>query len=169
MSTATLPESVVEPPEPVPHRRRRWTVIVVVLALLAGGFVGHHLLTGKKADIRSETTVVDAEGLAARYGIQVSLLAVTAAGGLIEFRYQVVDPDKADPLRHDLKLLPALVVEHSGATLVLSSLPHSHGRGTRLGGTYFLLFPNARNAIHRGDLVTLVIGDVRLEHLEAQG
>ena len=39
--------------------------------------------------------------MAARYGIDVTLVAVTAAGGLIEFRYQVVDPDKADRVVHD--------------------------------------------------------------------
>ncbi len=168
MSTATLPDADVQPEDPAPPRRWRWAVLVLVLALLAGGFAARGLWAEQKADIRSGTTLVDADGLAARYGVKVTLLAVTAAGGLVELRYQVVDPDKADALRHDLELVPAIVVEDTGATLVLSSLPHNHGE-TRLGGTYFFLFPNAQNALHAGTLVTLVVGDVRLEHVKAQG
>ena len=107
--------------------------------------------------------------MAARYGIDVTLVAVTAAGGLIELRYQVVDPDKADRVVHDRALAPALVVEGTGQTLVMAAPPHHHGAELQLGGTYFFLMANARNAIHRGDEVTLVIGDARLEHITAQG
>jgi hypothetical protein len=167
MTTATLPPVDVDPAEPVRHRRR-WVALVLAVLLLAGGLAVRAWSSEDKADIRAGTTLVDADGLAARYGIEVSLIAVTAAGGLIEFRYQVVDPDKADPVRHDDGLLPAMVVEDSGATLVLRSPPHHHATETRLGGTYFVLFPNAANAIHGGSLVTVVIGDVRMEHIEAQ-
>ena len=67
---------------PAPSRRWRWAVLVLVLALLAGGFAARGLWAEQKADIRSGTTLVDADGLAARYGVKVTLLAVTAAGGL---------------------------------------------------------------------------------------
>ena len=103
------------------------------------------------------------------HGIDVNLIAVTAAGGLIEFRYQVVDPDKAARLLHDAKLAPAFVVEETGETLVMSSPPHSTAAELRLGGTYFFLMANAHNALHRGSTVTLVIGDPRVEHLTVQG
>ncbi|MEO8108294.1 MAG: hypothetical protein ABI720_13375, partial [Actinomycetes bacterium] len=124
---------------------------------------------GRAADIRSGTEVVTAEGLAAKYGIDVTLIGVTAAGGMIDFRYQVVDPDKADPVVHDLDLFPKLIVEDTGATLILRSLPHSHNQKLELGGNYFFLMPNAQNAITAGSAVTLVIGDVRLEHVIVQG
>ncbi len=147
-------------------RRRRWAVVVLVLLLVLGAWAWR---AQRGTDIRAGTTPVDTVGMAARYGIDVSLVAVTAAGGLLELRYQVVDPDKADRLIHDSALAPALVVETTGATLVMSSPPHHHGTELQLGGTYFFLMANARNAVHRGDRVTLVIGDARLEHLEAQG
>ena len=62
-----------------------------------------------------------------------------------------------------------LVVEDTGETLVLSSPPHHHATELQLGGTYFFLIANAHNAIQPGARVTLVIGDVRLEHIVAQG
>ncbi len=167
MTTETMQAQA--PPEGRPRRRRRRRplLVVVVVALLVGGALARGVWAGPD-DIRSGTRLVDDDGMAAEYGIKVNLLALVAAGGLVELRYQVVDPDKADPLLHDDDLRPAIVVEDSGATLVLTSSKHHHSTETDLGGTYFLLFANAHNAIHRGDRVTLVLGDVRLEHLEAQ-
>ena len=175
MTTETLaPEAPAPPPVSVDRRgrrgRRRLVVLAAVLLLVAVGGGGvqawrQHLAS----DVRNGTTLVTADGMAARYGIDVDLLAVTAAGGLVELRYQVVDPDKAAPLVHDPDLSPALVVEGSGKTLVMSTPPHHHGTELQLGGTYFFLMANAESALHKGDRVTLVIGDARLEHLEMQG
>ncbi|MCW2761543.1 MAG: hypothetical protein JWR85_1744 [Marmoricola sp.] len=152
-----------------PTRKRGRVIILVLLALVAGGLGVRGWWSHRPADIRSDTTLVDAQGMAARYGIRVSLIAVTAAGGLVEFRYQVVDPDKADRIVHDRELAPAFVVEETGATLVMSSPPHHHGAELKLGGTYYFLLANAHSAVRRGSHVTLVIGDARLEHVLAQG
>lgn len=168
MTTVTMPAPSAGP-VPRPPRRRRWVALGAVVLLVLGGLVGRGWWSSGEADIRDGTTVVTEDGMAARYGIDVTLVAVTAAGGLVELRYQVVDPDKADRVVHDRALSPALVVEHSGQTLVMAAPPHHHGAELRLGGTYFFLMANARNAIHRGDEVTLVIGDARLEHITAQG
>jgi len=174
MTTDILPESDTRPesnPDEPKQRpgRRRLVLIAVVAVLLLGVSTGAAFAwwPGQKADVRAGTTLVTAEGMAARYGIDVNLIGVTAAGGLIEFRYQVVDPDKADRMIHDTTLLPIVVVEDTGATMVISR-PH-HASELELGGTYFFLFANSHNAIHPGSLVTLVLGDSRLEHIEARG
>jgi hypothetical protein len=171
MITDTVPESNVEP-ESADQKKlpRRWRVlaigVVAVLAVGAGVSGALGWWPGQKADVRAGTTLVTAEGMAARYGIDVNLIGVTAAGGLIEFRYQVVDPDKADRMIHDEKLLPIVVVEDSGATMVISR-PH-HASEIKLGATYFFLFANSHNAIHAGSKLTLVMGDSRIEHIVAQ-
>ena len=169
MITDTRPEVSGDLPEMPPRRRSRWLAIGLVVLLVAGVLGVKALWPEKKVDVRAGTTLVGAEGMAARHGINVTLIGTTAAGGLIDFRYQVVDPDKANLIIHDIDLLPKLVVEDSGATLALTSLPHHSATDLELGGTYFFLFANANNAIRRGALVTLVIGDVRLEHIVAQG
>ncbi len=129
MTTDTLPRVSEEPPaaEKTPSRRRRWVVIVLAVLLVAG--IGARTWwPSHAADIRDGTTAVDVQGMAAHYGIDVSLIGVTAAGGLIELRYQVVDPDKASPIIHDPALSPALVVEDSGSDTAdgLTS-PSPHG------------------------------------------
>ena len=167
-TTVTAPAPGGGPPAQRP-RRRRWAVIAAVLLVLVAGMGARAAGWGRPADVRAGTASVDVEGMEARWGIHVELIAVIAAGGLIELRYHVVDPDKADPILHDVKLLPKLVVEDTGATLSLSSLPHNHSVTLELGGTYFFLMANARSAVQDGSLVTLIIGDVRLEHIRVEG
>ena len=149
--------------------RPRWLVVIAVLALILGTAVAARWAFDRPDDIRAGSTAVDAQGMAARYGIDVNLLAVTAAGGMVQLRYQVVDPDKADRVVHDPSLAPVLIVEKTGETIIMNSPPHHHGSELQLGGTYFFLMANANNAIHRGTEVTLLIGDARLEHITAEG
>ena len=171
MTVTTRAEAPPAAPDPAPHRPRwvRWAVGLLVLVLAGSTTVVLLRSTANPtADVRAGTTAVTAEQMAATYGIDVDLVAVTAQGGLVEFRYQVVDPDKADQMIHDPDLLPTIVVEDTGATLVVAT-PHHHATTLQLGGTYFFLLANAHNALHRGSLLTLVIGDERVEHVVAQG
>lgn len=170
MITETLPEVSPDPLDGEPsQRRRRVVVICVVVALVLSALGARAWWPEGKEDVRSGTAVVTSDELAATFGIVVTLIGVTAAGGLVEFRYQVVDPTKAGPVLHDASLHPILVVEDTGETLVLASPPHHHATDLQLGGTYFFLIANAHNAIRAGASITLVVGDVRLEHVIAQG
>ncbi len=170
MSIDTLPEVAPELPAPARRGRRPLAIVIVtaLLLLVVGGATAIGRWSQPKADVRAGTTLVTAEGMAAQYGIDVNLIGLTAAGGLLEFRYQVLDPDKADRMIHDSTKLPILVLEDTGETLVIST-PHHHINELELGGTYFFLLANAHNAVHRGSLVTLVIGDLRIEHFPVQG
>jgi hypothetical protein len=170
MTTQTVDRLPADLPAPRTRpRRRRLVVAVLVGVLVVAGLGGKAWWDHVTSDVRHGTTLVNIDGMAARYGIHFDLLAVTAAGGLVELRYQVVDPDKAAPLVHDPDLSPALVVEKTGATLVMQSPPHRHGTDLELGGTYFFLLANTRSAIDKGDRVTVIIGDARLEHVVAAG
>ncbi len=167
--TMTQPDAPAAPSGATRVTRRRAVVMGLLALLLLAGLGGKAWSDHLASDVRHGTTLVDTDGMAARYGVHVDMVAVTAAGGLVELRYQVVDPDKAIPLVHDPDLSPALVNERTGATLVMSSPPHHHGTELELGGTYFFLMANTRSAMHAGDEVTLVVGDARLEHLVTQG
>ncbi len=120
MTTDTVPESVTEPPAKEHTHRVRVAVITLVLLLVAGGIGFRVLWPDRGADVRSGTELVTNEGLEAAYGIRITLLGVTAAGGMIDFRYEVVDPEKANPVIHDIDLFPKLVVEDTGVTLALA-------------------------------------------------
>jgi hypothetical protein len=101
-----------------------------------------------------------------RWGIRVSMVGVTADGGLIDFRYVVVDPNKALDWMADIKNVPTLVVENSGAEKapqvnVAALMPHK--QDFHAGRTYFLLYRNTRGAIKPGSKISVVIGDLKLE------
>lgn len=162
---ARAPSATPATPTPRPSQRR-WVAILTAVVAVALAF---SWWSSRGEDVRAGTDLVTMEGLSARYGVDVDLIAVTAAGGLIEFRYLVVDPDKATRILHETELAPTLVDEATGATLRMSAPPHKHGGELRLGGTYFFLLANANNALHRGSSVTLVIGDARVEHLQVAG
>ncbi|MGD9958242.1 hypothetical protein [Nocardioides sp.] len=157
------------PPEDAPaprRRRRRWMAILAAILALGLSLMWW---TSRAEDVRDGTELQTMQGLSATQGIVVDLIAVTAANGLVEFRFQVVDPDKATRILHETDLAPTLVDEATGATLRMSSPPHKHGGELRLGGTYFFLMANSHNTLHQGSLVTLVMGDSRVEHLAVQG
>jgi hypothetical protein len=98
-------------------------------------------------------------------GIRVLRVAVTAGGGLVDFRYQVVDPDKALVVHDDP---PVLVDEKTGAVIDTPFMGHSHSGQPKAGHTYPVLLVNEQGLIGPGDTVTVVVGDSRLEHVGVQ-
>ncbi len=167
MSTATAPAPHV--PAAVPSRTRHRLLVLAALVVLAlAATLGVRAVMAHADDVRSGTEAVSAEQFASRTGAKITLLGVTGGGGMVELRYQVTDPDKASLLLHQEDKRPVLVVEDTGATLAMLSRPHNHKAELNLGGTYFFLMANTRNAIHDGSRVTVIVGDVRLEHVVAQ-
>jgi hypothetical protein len=60
--------------------------------------------------------------------------------------------------------VPTLIVEGNGAQITSAAhMPHKHD--LHLGVTYFLLYQNTRGALKSGSRASVVIGDLRLEHV----
>ncbi len=110
---------------------------------------------------------VSASTLEENSGMQVKLIAVTMLGGMIDFRFKVLDETKVDDMIHSRDKQPKLVAEDSGMVLTLTQ-EHYHKYEMKEGNTYFLFYTNRQNAIRPGTPVSVVIGDMRLEHLTAQ-
>jgi hypothetical protein len=102
-----------------------------------------------------------------QWGVRITQVGVTADGGLVDFRYIVLDPDKALAMLQDEKTLPTLVTEESGA-IVNSAALMAHKHELVAGRTYFLLYRNTKGAIKSGTPVTVKIGELRLEHVVAK-
>ena len=101
------------------------------------------------------------------WGIRVTMIGVTADGGLLDMRFQVTDADLAAAFLDDAANLPLIVDEDSGA-IVRSAALMANKHDLQAGRTYFVLYRNASGAIQRGSSVSLVFGELRLEHLIAQ-
>lgn len=136
--------------------------LVTAIVVLVGGWRGW--VAYRATQLPGQP--VDLATLEQKWGIQVKQIGVTADGGLIDFRLIVTDPDKALPL-FTVEDRPILVVEHNGA--VVDSLMHPpHSHDLIPGQTHFFLYNNTNGAIQSGLLVSVVIGDLRLEHIRAK-
>jgi hypothetical protein len=120
------------------------------------------------AEQRTAATTISVKTLEERYGIRLRLLAVTALGGMVDLRYMIMDQTKATALAQYLGQIE-LVDDDSGTTLKMAT-GHGMHRNDRIedGQLNFHFFANAGNAIKTGHPVTVVIGPVRLEAIDAQ-
>ena len=99
--------------------------------------------------------------LAEQWGIEVVALRLTGSNYMLDFRYKVLDPDKAAEL-FERANKPVLIHQASGSRLEVPR-PAKTGplRPTNpplAGRTYFMLFSNP-GVVHAGDEVTIEIGD----------
>lgn len=107
-----------------------------------------------------------------QFGIEIVGLYLSSRGYMLDFRYQVKDAAKAAPMI-DRALIPYLIHEASGAKFAVPS-PAKVGplrqmpRQLEAGKQYFILFANPGQYVKAGDLVTVVIGDMRFEHLRVE-
>lgn len=139
--------------------------------LVVAGIAAYALLSGSGAHTTAPAQaspqappVVDAAGLVRRSGVRVVHVALTGDGGLVDLRFQAIDPDKANVV-HEPDYPPQLVDEQSGVVVSELLMGHRHSGRMLAGQTYYLIFSNPGNLVQRGDRVTVVLGDARLPHV----
>lgn len=134
--------------------------VAAVLTVTAAGSIG-------SVSDAAAARVVSAADMEEEYGIKVNLVGVTAAGGLVDLRFTVVDKDKAAHVLHDAASMPELLVESRGAVLSAPK-PMAHKLTLLDGASYFLLFPNSGGVVQGGTPVSVVIDRIRLAPIDAQ-
>ncbi|GIK73129.1 MAG: hypothetical protein BroJett021_21170 [Chloroflexota bacterium] len=120
-----------------------------------------------KAPVTGVTRVLSPSEFEKEFGVRIRLLGVTAGGGLIDFRYRVVDLAKALPLLGTHETMPVLVDKASKAELRAPETMMHHD-ALKQDRTYFMHYPNAGNSIRPGAQVAIVMGDIRVEWVTAQ-
>ena len=168
-----------EAPPPVPPRsswaRRRWRLLGIltgVIVVIGGTFIAVLLTRGSGDSVKSESRVpvawarplVSGSGLVERSGVKITQVAVTGDGGLVDLRFTVVDPNKAARL-HDPAKPPAVVDQRTGLVVKDLLMSHAHTAPFKAGVTYYLVFNNPGNWVHRGDKVAVLLGDARVENV----
>lgn len=115
--------------------------------------------------------VSESAQLEEKWGIKVLGLRQSANGYMLDFRYRVLDADKAAPL-FDRKVKPQLIDQATGATFAVPEPPKVGAlRNTRkpvANKNYFIIFANPANYVKKGNKVTVVIGEFRAESLVVQ-
>jgi len=159
MSSASVPLSTRRVRSP----RFPLVLFAVVAAVIA--VVGLGLWTASRANQLPGVAASEA-AIQEKYGIHMSHIAVLADGGLIDFRFQVIDADKASPL-FELESRPIMIVEATGQKIgSLYHPPHAHN--IVAGQQQYFIYNNDRGAIQPGTSISILLGDLRLEHIIAQ-
>ena len=147
------------------NRLRRAAFWMLGFALLAA------LLSGCAATLpkKEAAKAVPAQSAEETWGIKALAVRLTANGNMLDFRYQVLDPDKVLPLfSRDIKAY--LVDEATGTVCVVPDVPkigavRSTTRTPIAGQEHFVLFVNPNRFVKAGNKVTVVIGDFRKANL----
>ena len=103
-----------------------------------------------------------------QWGVEVLYVRQTAAGYMLEFRYKVLDAEKAKPL-FERQTKPVLTHAESGAKLIVPT-PAKTGalRNSNppvAGRTYWMFFANPGKLVKPGQHVSIEIGEFRVDGL----
>ncbi len=155
------------------RRRYRLLGLLTGMVLAAGALFAVTVLrdhargepvTAQAAAVSWGRTAVDANGLAERSGVRITQVAVTGGGGLLDLRFQVLDPNRANAL-HDPATPPAVIDERTGLVIHDLFMNHAHTDPYKAGVTYYLVFVNPGDRIHRGTTVSVLLGTAQVEHV----
>jgi len=111
------------------------------------------------------------QGFEEQWGIRIVSIRLTAAGHMLDFRYKVIDPEKASTLL-DRRNKSYLVHQRTGVKMTVPRTRLGPLRQTAVkpaaGKDYFILFGNMGDVVKQGDKVTVVIGDFKAENLTVE-
>jgi hypothetical protein len=114
-----------------------------------------------------------APGAADALGVKVEGVRLSAAGYMLDFRYRVVDADKARAL-FERKARPLLVDAATGLQLGVPNAPKlgqlraTGPRNVKENRTYSMLFANPGRHVERGTTLAFVIGEARIDGLTVE-
>ena len=151
-------------------RLNRTLIVALILAgvILVGFLVIRSQQQPEAVVALPEMTTISQSVLEEQYGLRVNLVAVTAAGGLVDLRLKILDGGRAEALLGDPTNLPALLVPDRDVTLELPDEAKSQEIRFEDDGNYFMMFPNTANAVKPGTPVTIQFGDLQLEPIAAK-
>lgn len=142
------------------QRPAAW-IAAVLIAGCATAPTAHHTPAGRDREL----PVASVEDTA---GVEVVSLRKTAAGRMLDFRFRVIDPEKAAPLLSGGT--PAYIFDPvTGAKMSVPITKIGTMRQTtrqpEKGRVYFMFFQDGGQQVKSGDKVIVVIGEHRFENL----
>ncbi len=118
-----------------------------------------------------ETSVKEALNIEEKWGIKIKSVRVSAAGYMLVFRYQVINPEKA-LLLFERQNKPYLIDQATGTKLAVPRTKIGPLRQTSVkpiaGRDYSILFGNQRGLVKPGDKVNIIIGDFKVEDITVE-
>ena len=156
------------------RKKRKWVFQPSSMMLLLMCFALYPMWSASYSLAQPEKLVPSSseQSMEERWGIKPMTIRITAEGFFVDFRYRIVDAEKASSLFSPV-IKPLLIDENTGAVMAVPTVPKVGSmRSTRkpiTGRGYAILFANPNKHIKPGHKVTVVIGDYKAEHLIVEG
>ena len=136
------------------------TVALATGALLAGSVA----MNNSSEAATGKTKVPQSRQMEAKSGIRILSAHAVAGGGVIDLRYQILDPLKAAIVEGDPTKTPHLQDVRNGGVLADTAAMRK-GHEMRPAGTYFLLYYNKSGVVKSGDFVNVTIDGLTLNNV----
>jgi len=147
------------------HQFKLWIPAVILFAALIGIQIWQ-LSEGTKPLLQTNGVPVNVE-MEERFGVRFTGVHVVGRSGLVDLRYRVLDVGKAKNFGHFTETSPMLIAERNGKTVEVTIMG-LHNHRVEAGRSYYILYRNTDDALEPGDKVTLLIDDLKLEHVPVQ-
>lgn len=105
------------------------------------------------------------------WGVEVLGIRLASANYMMDFRFRVLDVDKAISL-FDHRIKPYVIVDRSNIKLPVPMAakigafrPTNRGKNIKPDKNYYMIFGNPDRHVKAGETVTIVIGDFRIDSL----
>jgi hypothetical protein len=132
-----------------------------VLAISAGAWISANNTSASNPD-RSTYEVPRSSSIEDEFGIRILGAYMTAANGMIEIQYQVLDKDKAAGIATDETSPVILAHDRTFDAPGLAGHGHTH-HVPDAGKNGFVLLANSSGGLHEGDEVSVKLGDFVLD------
>ena len=137
-------------------------VLVVGVIALMGGIL---VLRGWRPSADGPLKMPTSPQMESEFGVRFTSVDVTAAGGMIQLRYQVLDTPKTAVV-HDPATAPYVVDKNGKKYADPGMVGHTHVGPLKAAGTSdFILLANSGAGIHHGDVVTIKFGKYELRNV----
>jgi hypothetical protein len=140
-------------------------LVAIVLAVLVARGWRPNATNATASSTRGIATMPVSAEIEATYGVRFSGVDVTAGGGMIQIRYQVLDSAKTEAI-HGTDLAPVIVDSRGVEYKDPGMAGHSHvGKTQAAGTTDYILLANAHGGVTAGSFVTIRVGDLALANV----
>jgi len=141
---------------------------LVLLCILIGVFQSAAYSTDSGVQTQEQTPEEKESSIKEKWGIEIVGIRLTASEYMLDFRYHVIDPEKASALLQK-QTKPFLIHQATGKKL---DVPRTRLGPLRQTGVkpiadrnYIIIFGNSGKTAKYGDKVTVVIGGFKVEDL----
>ena len=106
-----------------------------------------------------------------QWGVEVLFVRQASAGYMLEFRYRVLDAEKAQAL-FERQTKPVLIHNETGARMIVPTPAKTgalrNSNPPKTGNVYWMFFANPGKLVESGDTVNIEIGDFVAEDLTVE-